>query len=259
MTRAPDVLLDIPLSTEPFELEGGPAGVLLVHGWTGSPLQVRPLGHHLHREGYSVRGIRLPGHGTSVEDLARRRWQEWQGTVERAWRSFRTAHQPAALLGYSMGGMLCALAAAEQPPAALVMLSSPYRIQIRDWRVHFLPLFKWLTPYVAEPYQPPDTEWAPYYRPLYDRVSTHAVHEILKLSAVVRRALPRVRAPALLLHGALDETVPPANLDWLAGALGGPVERHLFPRSGHELPVGDERLEVWARVSGFLDRHLRAR
>jgi esterase/lipase len=78
MTQQSDV------DSSPFFLEGGPIGVLLIHGFTGSPPEMRMVGDYLHQRGLSVSGPRLPGHGTSLEDLNRRRWTEWTYYVEGA-------------------------------------------------------------------------------------------------------------------------------------------------------------------------------
>ena len=66
---------------EPFSFDGGPVGVLMVHGFTGSPASMRPIGEWLASNGLSVEGVRLPGHGTSVEDLRTRAWTEWVGAA----------------------------------------------------------------------------------------------------------------------------------------------------------------------------------
>ena len=78
MTRHPH------LDPAPFFLEGGPVGVLLVHGFTGSPPEMRLIGDHLHQRGFTVSGPLLPGHGTTVEDMNRCRWTDWTDHVEQS-------------------------------------------------------------------------------------------------------------------------------------------------------------------------------
>ena len=75
---------------EPFSFEGGPTGVLLIHGFTGCPQSVRPWGEFLAAAGLTVVGPRLPGHGTRVEDMAASRWEDWYAEAERSYTALRS-------------------------------------------------------------------------------------------------------------------------------------------------------------------------
>lgn len=243
-------------SVEPFYLPAGEAGALLIHGWTGTPLQLLPLGHHLHEQGWSVEAIRLPGHGTTLQELHRTPWTAWLETASQAWQAFGRRHHRAALVGYSMGGLLALALAAQSPPRALVGLAVPFRIRIPDWRAPLLPLLKYVLPFADMEENLPQADWAPFMRAYYDRVSTRSLHEAVKLNAHALRLLPQVHVPTLLLHGEQDELVPPQDLERMVQVLPGPVQTATFPRSGHELPIGEERVEVWQRIAAFLERHL---
>ena len=69
-------------TAEPFFIPGGPVGCVLVHGFTGSPKEMRMLGEYLHQQGHSVFGVRLAGHATTMEDMIRSRRQDWLASVE---------------------------------------------------------------------------------------------------------------------------------------------------------------------------------
>ena len=91
---------------EAFHLEGGSIAVLMVHGFTGSPLSVRPWADALHREGFTVRVPRLPGHARTWEEMNRTRWQDWYEEVNRNFTELKEKHQRVFVAGFSMGGAL---------------------------------------------------------------------------------------------------------------------------------------------------------
>nr|MBA3820853.1 alpha/beta fold hydrolase [Deltaproteobacteria bacterium] len=105
---------------EPFELGGAlggeaEVGVVLVHGFTGTPYEVRYLGEQLARAGYAVRGPRLPGHGTRVEDLDVTTWSDWVAEVDRAVEALRRRCDRVAVIGQSLGGLLALHHASRHP------------------------------------------------------------------------------------------------------------------------------------------------
>src|ERR1700683_993811 len=92
--------------TEPFEHAGGPVGVLLCHGFTGSPQTLGPRADYLAQQGFTVSLPRLPGHGTSWQDLARTGWQDWYGEVDRAFGALAGRREQTFVVWLSMGGCL---------------------------------------------------------------------------------------------------------------------------------------------------------
>ena len=91
---------------KPFFADGGPVGVLVVHGFTGSPQSMRPWAEHLAAAGHTVSLPRLPGHGTRWEDLQLTRWPDWYGEVDNAFRALRSRCDQVFVMGLSMGGTL---------------------------------------------------------------------------------------------------------------------------------------------------------
>lgn len=89
-----------------FHLEGGSIAVLMVHGFTGSPLSVRPWAEALHREGLTVSVPRLPGHARTWEEMNTTQWQDWYSEVECAFSELKKKHERVFVAGFSMGGAL---------------------------------------------------------------------------------------------------------------------------------------------------------
>src|SRR5689334_1570595 len=87
---------------EPFSADGGRTGVLLSHGFTGSPASMTPWAKHLAEEGYTVRVPRLPGHGTTWKDMNRTRWEDWYGELDQALTDLRATCDKVVVAGLSM-------------------------------------------------------------------------------------------------------------------------------------------------------------
>jgi carboxylesterase len=107
----------------PFTWPAGKPAALLVHGFLGSPAEIRPLARALHQAGWTVRGVLLPGHGPDIETLPERRHEDWLAAVDKALAELQREHSPVLLIGYSMGGALSVVSATRRPPDALILLA----------------------------------------------------------------------------------------------------------------------------------------
>ena len=166
--------------------DGRRVGVLLCHGFTGSPASVRPWGEHLAAEGYAVSVPRLPGHGTTWQDMNRTTWQQWYGEVERAFDSLLERCDSVVAGGLSMGATLSLLLAAERGPEVAGVMSVNVSIDNKDPRRFAAPVIKHLMgsfPGIADDIKKPGvTEQG------YDRLPLKAAHELLKLYGHLRPA-----------------------------------------------------------------------
>jgi len=108
---------------QPFLWEGGQPAALLVHGFPGTPAELRPLAAVLQQDGWTVQGLLLPGFGPQIATLGERRWQEWLAAITQALADLRRHHTPLLLIGYSMGAALAIGAAASQSVDGLILLA----------------------------------------------------------------------------------------------------------------------------------------
>ena len=113
------------LEGDPFLWEGGPTGVLLIHGYTATTAEVRPLAGILHQQGYTVAGPLLPGHNTRPEDANRYRWRDWVRAVEESYRQLAAHCQRVIIGGESMGALLALYLASEHPEVAAILAYAP--------------------------------------------------------------------------------------------------------------------------------------
>lgn len=243
----------------PFFLAGGPVGVLLIHGFTGAPPEMRRLGDYLHGEGLTVSAPLLPGHGTTVADCNSVRWQQWAAHVEGALADLRARCATVFVGGLSMGGVLTLQLAAQHSDLAGALLYAP-AIQVSDgWGRWVAPLLK----HMVRTFPKGKDDWAdPDARALgwsYDQYPVAGAHQLFKLIAHVRHALPRVTVPLLIVTSKGDRTVPPAAADLIARHVATEdITRLVLERSGHVVTLDAEWQLVAEKTGAFIRAHLPA-
>jgi carboxylesterase len=255
-----------------FTLPGERPAALLVHGYPGTPYEMRPLAEALNERGWTCRGILLPGFGPQIETLPARRWTEWLEAVIDALASLRADHAPLLLIGHSMGGALALSAAARLRPDGLILLAPFWRNRGPLWAA--LPLLKHLFPRV-QPFRVMKTEMDdPKLRAMIQDflpevdlndpqtiaairdfvVPVSMFNELRKAGVAGYRAAPKVTCPILVIQGSQDVTVHPEDTRRLAQRLAGAVRR-LEVRAAHELVFADSPAfpEVRQAVLQFAD------
>lgn len=244
----------------PWELGEGRRGALLIHGFAGTPPELRRLGEHLAAHGWLCSAPALPGHATRPEDLIASRWQDWADGVAAALDELAARCDVVAIAGQSMGAALALHAAARDLRVACVAsLATP--LWLDGFLPHLLPiihrLVRWHHPGPDVDLWDPtgiDELWS------YGVRSTRAIDQLRRLLAAVREELPQVRAPVLVLHGGRDRMVNPRCADELVTRLvcSRAVEKHVLPRSGHAISVDVDRERVNELVLGWFERHVPA-
>ncbi|WP_405737838.1 alpha/beta fold hydrolase [Streptomyces sp. NBC_00028] len=194
---------------EPFRQEGGETGVLLCHGFTGSPQSLRPWAEHLAGRGLTVSLPLLPGHGTRWEDMQLTGWQDWYAEVDRELRALRERCADVFVAGLSMGGALALRLAAKHGDAVRgVMVVNPAN-RMHGLAPYALPVARHLlrsTPGIAD-----DIAKEGRHELGYTRVPLHAAHSLRTFFRLVDGELPQVTQPLLLLRSAEDHVVPAAD------------------------------------------------
>lgn len=175
------------------------AGVLLVHGFTASPWEMRLFAEELAKAGFAALGVRLPGHGTSPEDLAGRRWEEWREAVEEGRRALLDRGLRTYGVGMSTGSLLLLALEGGTPMAGQVLLS-PY-LRLRHRLAPAAGLLRFVHPFQRRPM---DAARSPFY---YDRRPVSGVYQLGRLIGAVRSRLAEATTPTLLLGAAGDRTV----------------------------------------------------
>jgi len=252
---------------DPLSIPGDGRGVLCLHGVTGTPFEVRPLAEALGRLGCTVEAPMLAGHGGTLRDLALTDGRDWQRSAEAALDalSARVGGRPVAVCGFSMGGLLALRLARLYPErvSALVVMAAPLRLrplQVMGIRaVCKLPIdFRGRSMACVPKLAGSDISDAEMRlaNPGLRAFPIAALEGLLDLMDSVRADLPAIRAPALVVHGRHDHTVPMDDSLELTGSLASEViERLWLDRSYHIVTLDIEKALVIDGVTRFLGRH----
>ena len=243
------------LSTDPFFFDGGPVGVLLIHGFTGAPPEMRPLGKVLAARGLTVAGVRLPGHGTTPEELARTTRAEWIAACETELAKLRSCCQTLFVGGLSLGALLALWLGAQHDDLAGLILLAP-AVKVRDWRMRFTPIAKHFISYVPVDHtadsdlDDPDAldhVWC------YDTRPVAAAAEVYALQQRVRRLLPLVTQPALIVQGKRDGSLPPEAAQITYDRIGSTDKTLIWlEHSGHNVLIDGQRERVWEESAAWI-------
>jgi len=188
-------------------------GVLLLHGFTGSPASMRPWGEALADRGWTVRVPRLPGHGTRWQDMNITTWQDWYAEADRNLLELIARCERVYVCGLSMGGALT-LRLAEQHGEAiggLVLVNPAVHTERLDR--HLLPIVKHLVgsfPGISNDIAKPGMDEV-----AYDRTPLKAAHSMMQMWSIVKDDIALVRQPVLLFRSAQDNVVEASNAEWI--------------------------------------------
>jgi carboxylesterase len=253
-TAASDVYL-MP-GAEPFRFDvSGDQACVLVHGFTGSPNEVRELGSYLAERGVTAHGLLLQGHGTCPNDLRGCTFREWLRQIDASVEELRAAGKRVFLCGMSMGGTLAlniaARRASEASIAGIVSLAAPLRLV--DWRLSLLPLIgllkrweRWGRPDIKD-----QRQWERHVA--YDRFHIDALRQLLALMAETRGLLPQVRQPLLVMHSRHDHTVLGYNAELIMQSVSSASRRLVWlDNSYHVVTVDFDAPAVRERVAAFI-------
>jgi carboxylesterase len=262
-----------------FLFEGGPRGVLLIHGLTGTPAEMRLLGKGLNRAGFTVYGMQLAGHCGNEDDLLATGWKDWYASVELAAMALRERCEDVFVAGLSMGALLALLLAAERPEwiSGVGSLGATFRYD--GWSIpptarlsFLLPLVKRLGLFRGMSFM----ERPPYgLRDERIRATVSAamlggdsaaaglpgnpwqsLGDMYMLAARTRRRLPKITAPCFIAHATEDDVASLRyNANLVAKRVSGPVEMLPLDDSYHMITIDRQRRLLNARMADFFTRH----
>lgn len=248
-----------PARTAAFDL-GPPdahTAVLLLHGFTGSPWEVRPLAESLADRGFFVRAPRLPGHGTIPEDMLWVTWRDWLAAAESSFDSLSRSPR-VCVAGLSMGALLGLLLAERHGSrvAKLVLMAPVMRVQQRLGRLLDVVgpgVSSGLTPrWIEKKGTDLEDDEARRQSPLLPRYPLARLFDLFELQRMARRVAPRVTSPTLIAAAVNDHVVQHQSIEALHHAMPGSTLL-LLQRGFHILPHDLDRARLNTEVAEFVD------
>lgn len=238
---------------EAWSAQGGDTGVLVLHGFTGNPVSVRPLAEALADRGHTVEMPRLPGHGTRWQDLQKTTWHDWAREAVAGLERLRARTRAQVAVGLSMGGtMALYLAETRGEDLAGIVLINP-SVYSGDPRLKALPFLKWVVPGlpgIGNDIAKPDADERP-----YPRLPLKALSSLLAMQHRVRADLAAVTIPTLVFTSRQDHTVEPENSQTVLDAISSAEAQHVWLENSYHVATLDyDADEIVERTAAFLAR-----
>lgn len=259
---ADELLSQDRVDTSEFFFAGAGLSALLVHGLTGTPYEMRYLGERLAAQGIRVRGIRLAGHAAAPEELGQATQENWYESVLRGFEELRGYGDPIIVVGLSCGAVLAARLAEDQPDAVagLVMLAPAFFLpRSQTLALRAISVLGAMTKTIYLHNQRSSDihdRSAVLIHPTCRLMPLSAPIELLKLSAIVRARLDRIRQPALIMHSINDHTCPAKkNVDYVMQHLGSARKRLvMLEESYHVITVDSDKDRIANEVLVFAEQ-----
>jgi carboxylesterase len=237
----------------PDQTGGRPVGVLLVHGFTGSPASMRPWGEHLAAQGYGVEVPLLPGHGTRWQDLNRVTWHEWYAEASSALDRLLGRCDSVVVGGLSMGGsVVLRLAEERHDDVAGVVLVNPFVSSTRKELVA-LPVLQRAVPslkgVVNDIKKPGQDELG------YPRLPLKGLFQVTRMWQTLVPELPRVTQPLLYFQSAEDHVIDQSSADTVMGAVSSrDATRRVLANSYHVATLDHDAPAIFSESADFVAR-----
>jgi len=228
-------------------------GVLLLHGFTGSPASMRPWGEKFAERGWTVRVPRLPGHGTRWQDMNITQWQDWYSEADRNLRELSNRCARVFVCGLSMGGALTLRLAEDhgEDIAGIVLVNAAVHTERKDR--HLLPIIKHFVgsfPGISNDIAKPGANEV-----AYDRTPLKAAHSMMEMWSIVKKDIALVRQPVLLFRSEQDNVVEASNAEWILTHVGShDTEEVVLANSYHVATLDHDAPVIEEASAAFIER-----
>lgn len=239
---------------EPWSAEGDDVGIVVLHGFTGSPRSVTPWGRELAAQGWTVRVPLLPGHGTRWQDMNLTTWEDWYSEADRAVRELQTRCRRVFVMGLSMGGSLCLRVAQNHGDGiAGIVLVNP-AVHTERWDRHLLPFLQRFVPSfpgISNDIAKPGVDEG-----AYDVIPLKAAHSMSFLWKAIKQDIAKVTQPLLLFRSVEDHVVEPSNAEFILDRVSSQDTSEVVLRDSYHVATLDHDAAIIERDSIAFVRRL---
>ena len=238
-------------TAEPFYFPGNKIGCVLVHGFTGSPKEMRGMGEFLSNSGLSVLGIRLAGHATTPQDLIRTRWTDWLASVEDGINILSNVCEKVFVIGLSLGGILTLISASRYPIQGAIAMSTPCCFE-KEWRLKMAKPLSRFIPFIRKDQSEVDVNDQLNHVD-YPQYPSRSLAEVYTATKIFRRTLKDIKMPVLIIHSKSDQTVSYRQSSVIVREISAADVQHItLDKSGHVVTEGPEKDIVYLEALKFI-------
>lgn len=247
------------LIKKPFYFQGtNKKAVLLIHGWTVVPYEVRRLGMYLNENGYTAAGPMLRGHGTEPKDLENIKWNDWLHDIKKAYRELKETHDKVYVAGTSVGANLAALLASEEPDVSgLILMAMPYKLKL-ERTVMFLAKLNLLFRNYNKKYYPPTFGVSTTITRLisYQVYPIRSAIETFDLMEYSRAKLGKINQPCFISQSTSDHIVARNSLEKIYAQINSKVKQKKYIKRAYHTFISDIKNEgVFEDILNFLNEN----
>ena len=250
---------ELHLIDKPFFFQGtNGKAILLIHGWTSTPYEVRRLGMYLNENGYTTHGPMLKGHGTVPTDLEGVGWTDWLSDIEKAYDELKSNHDRVYIAGTSIGSNLAVLLAAKRPEvSALVLMAMPYKVRIERTMI-FLAWLSGLFQTYKKKFYPPTFGLATTITRLiaYQTYPIESAKETFALVRHTRGVVSKIKQPCLIMQSTSDHVVSKNSLENIYNNIGSEKKEKIYVKRAYHTFISDIKNEgVFEDILNFINKN----
>jgi len=234
-----------------FFYPGSKTGILLIHGFTGSPSEMRYLGEYLKDKGFTVNGVLLKGHGTTIQDMNKTSYKDWIKSAEQGYLKLIDECDEIFVVGFSMGGALALHLAQKYDIKGIISLSTPIRILNRQYYIAMLvKYFKFIIGKQQKIVKQKDP-----FIISYDKTPIKCMVSLMQLINLVKADLHKIEKPILIMQSYGDGTVHPSSANFIYNRIASIDKSIIFlHNSGHVITCDIEKEQVFDEVHSFISK-----
>jgi len=244
---------------QPFYFEGtNSKGILLIHGWTTTPYELRRLGKYLNENGYTVCAPLLRGHGTVPKDLENVKWEDWLEDIENAYRKLKENCNKVYIGGTSIGSCLAIMLAKKYPEiSGIILMAMPYKIRFEKILIAYAKIWIKIKKYNRKYYPPTFGGMNTITRLIsYQTYSLASALETFKLVQEARKNISLLDQPVFLIQSLNDHIVTKNSLEKIYDLLGSKIKRKKYIKRAYHTFISDIKNEsVFEEILSFLNEN----
>lgn len=232
--------------------------VLLIHGWTSTPYEVRRAGMFLNENGYTVSAPMLRGHGTVPKDLENVKWTDWLGDVTKIYEDLKKNHDKVYIGGTSIGANLAIILAKNRPDVAgIILMAMPYKIRLENMVICFAKILSFFKKYSKKFYPPTFGHSTTITRVIsYQTYPVKSALEVFELIKITRKEIGKVKQPCFMLQSTSDHIAARGNLEIIYQNIGSKLKKKKYIKRAYHTFISDIKNEnVFQEILEFINEN----